>query len=243
MAEQYDELASKYQGTNLLSCRLIEEHAVRGVLGSVEGQAVLDLACGDGEYSRKLKKWGATRVVGVDISSEMIQYARRAEQEQPLGIEYHVSDVAELDVLGTFDAALAVYMLHYAPSREHMLRMCQRIHAHLKPEGRFVTYAVNPDFSARLPNTTKYGVSMVDYPESPREGQPTTILLHLQTPITLHAFYWSRATHEWALREAGFRDIAWTRPTCPPEGLAGLPPAYWQGYVDNPQAVVLSARR
>ncbi|HYO66587.1 MAG TPA: class I SAM-dependent methyltransferase [Archangium sp.] len=243
MAAQYGQLAGKFLETNELAVRLVEGYSLRKALGSMEGQDALDLGCGAGLYTRYLKQWGAARCMGVDISQEMVQNARRSEQEVPLGIEYHVADVAEMPDLGTFDVALAVYVLHYAHSREHLLRMCRRIHAHLSPGGRFVTYVANPDFSAQLPNNTRYGVTVLDFPASPQEGQGISVVLHTQPPITIHYFYWSGATYEWALREAGFRDITWSKPSCPPEGLGGQGPAFWRDYTHNPQSVVLRAER
>ena len=43
------------------------------------------LACGCGYYTRRLKQHGVARVIGVDISSEMIRLAREHEQKEPLG--------------------------------------------------------------------------------------------------------------------------------------------------------------
>lgn len=41
---------------------------------NIEGKKVLDLACGDGYYSRYAKDIGANTVVGVDISSGIFYY-------------------------------------------------------------------------------------------------------------------------------------------------------------------------
>jgi ubiquinone/menaquinone biosynthesis C-methylase UbiE len=44
----------------------------------------MDLACGFGFYTRLFKQHGATQVIGVDISPEMIRLALQQEQEEPL---------------------------------------------------------------------------------------------------------------------------------------------------------------
>jgi toxoflavin synthase len=41
--------------------------------------SVLDLACGEGFYTRLLRQTGAGRVVGVDLSAGMIALARQEE--------------------------------------------------------------------------------------------------------------------------------------------------------------------
>ncbi|RKH20543.1 class I SAM-dependent methyltransferase [Corallococcus praedator] len=245
MSAQYDQIGEKVADWDVLPVRseYIEGHTFFKALGSVEERNVLDLACGDGLYTRQLKARGANRVVGVDISEEMIGGARRYEEAQRLGIEYHVSDVADMAPLGVFDCVTAVYLLHYANSPEHLLRMCRNIHAHVKPGGRFVTYSFNPGFSAKGPNSTRYGITMLDFPESPREGQAISAELHTKTPFTIHFSYWSRATYEQALREAGFRQLTWMSPECSPEGIARYGRAFWQDYLDNPHAVALRCER
>ena len=40
--------------------------------GDVRDQRILDLACGEGFYTRRLKAAGAARVLGIDVSAEMI---------------------------------------------------------------------------------------------------------------------------------------------------------------------------
>ncbi|RKH43550.1 class I SAM-dependent methyltransferase [Corallococcus sicarius] len=245
MSAQYDQIGEKVAGWDVLPVRseYIEGHTFFKALGSVEGQTVLDLACGDGLYTRQLKARGAHRVVGVDISEEMIGVARRQDEAEPLGIEYRVSDVADMAPLGAFDCVTAVYLLHYAHSPEHLLRMCRNIHAHVKPGGRFVTYAFNPGFSAKGPNSTRYGITMLDFPESPREGQEISAELHTKSPFTIHFSYWSRATHEQALREAGFQNLTWIRPDCSPEGISRYGREFWQDYLDNPHGVALRCER
>lgn len=245
MSAQYDQIGDKAADWDVLPVRSepLEGHTLYKAIGSVKDRSVLDVACGDGLYTRQFKARGASRVVGVDISEEMIRGARRHEETQPLGIEYHVSDVAEMPPLGSFDIVTAIYLLHYAQSPEHMARMCRSIHAHLKPGGSFVTYAFNPEFSAKGPNSTRYGITMLDFPESPRDGQEISAVLHTKSPFTIHFFYWSRDTHERALREAGFHSITWARPECSPEGISRHGRAFWQDYLDNPHAVALRCER
>ncbi|WP_434390629.1 class I SAM-dependent methyltransferase [Melittangium boletus] len=245
MAAQYDQLGDKVADWDVLPVRSehLEGHTLFKALGSVEGQSVLDLACGDGLYTRQFKARGATRVVGVDISEEMIRGARRQEDAHPLGLTYHVADVAEMPALGAFDVVTAVYLLHYATSPEHLLRMCQNIHDHVKPGGRFVTYAFNPDFRAKGPAFTRYGITLLDYPEAPVDGQTISATLHTKSPFTIHFAHWSRSTYERALRAAGFQTLTWLLPECSPEGLRKEGPAFWRDYLDNPHAVALRCER
>jgi toxoflavin synthase len=55
------------------------------LIGDVKGKTVLDLACGEGRFTREIKKRGARHVVGVDNSDAMIGLARTIERKNPVG--------------------------------------------------------------------------------------------------------------------------------------------------------------
>src|SRR5262249_53067422 len=87
MNSEYDPLAAAYQRSKLLPFRVYSEipnHLES--LGDVRDRHVLDLACGEGFYTRLIRRAGAARVVGVDLSAEMIGLAREQETKAPLGI-------------------------------------------------------------------------------------------------------------------------------------------------------------
>ena len=68
--------------------RHCQDPVIFRALGDVGGKSLLDLACGDGFYTRKFRRAGADPVVGVDLSPQQIAKARRIEEREPLGIEY-----------------------------------------------------------------------------------------------------------------------------------------------------------
>ncbi|MEW5937923.1 MAG: class I SAM-dependent methyltransferase, partial [Candidatus Thermoplasmatota archaeon] len=65
------------------------------MLGNIRGKKVLDLGCGEGYNTRLMAKKGA-RVTGVDFSKEMIKLAIAEEKKRSQGIDYIVSDAADL---------------------------------------------------------------------------------------------------------------------------------------------------
>lgn len=238
---QYDAIAPAYAILNEMDFRpSLEGYTLWKLLGPLEGKSVLDVACGDGLYTRHLVERGA-KVIGVDVSTEMIRIAQRIEDEKPLGIEYRVHDIAELPVLGSFDIVTAIYLLHYAPTREHLAQMCSRIHANLKPGGQFVTFVVNPRYDPRGPNSTKYGFTM-QWKEGLKEGDKLQIDIHGEPSFRLHCHFWSQATYEEALQGAGFREITWARPECSPESETGHDKGFWSDYLKNPHCVFLHAK-
>ncbi|WP_188190094.1 class I SAM-dependent methyltransferase [Nonomuraea sp. SYSU D8015] len=91
-AARYDDIADFYAARwtdavdDPASVRLL------GLLEPVAGRRVLELACGHGRISRALARRGA-QVVGVDLSSALIEKARAAERDSPLGVHYVHADV------------------------------------------------------------------------------------------------------------------------------------------------------
>ena len=71
-----------------------------GLIGGLSGKTVVDLACGEGFYTRLIRQQGAAKVVGVDLSARMVELAREQEAEQRLGIEYVTGDARHLEPKG-----------------------------------------------------------------------------------------------------------------------------------------------
>ena len=80
---------------------------------NVEGKRILDLGCGDGYYSRYLKKRGA-EVVGVDLSNNMIKLAKKNAKKDNLEIPFYKMDGEHLDFEDNyFDMVLTVVVLQH----------------------------------------------------------------------------------------------------------------------------------
>src|SRR5262249_6468792 len=126
MTTDYNRITHEYRRSKQHPWRhFIECFTLFELLGDLKGQAVLDLACGEGYYTRQLRQRGAARVVGVDLSAGMIDLARRQEADEPLGIAYRVGDARQLQWEERFDLVVAGYLLNYAATREELLAMCR----------------------------------------------------------------------------------------------------------------------
>ena len=217
---QYDHIGSKYdEYAQTATLKRAESYTFFRMVGELAGKRVLDLACGFGFYTKQLKQRGAAQVVGVDISPEMVRLARAKEQEDPTGVEYRVGDAIHLPLLGPFDLVTAVYLLNYAMSKDQMLGMCRSAYDNLAAGGRFVAYTVNAAFTLSKPNSTKYGVTVLRQTfEEDRYVCDAEFVTDPPTPF--QCFQWSQATHEWAIREAGFRAFAWHPSEVAPEDVA-----------------------
>jgi SAM-dependent methyltransferase len=244
MSAQYDAIADQYRQSRDSPLRqYVEAFTFLGLVGDVAGKRVLDLACGDGFYSRRLKRAGAARVVGVDVSPAMIQRAQQQEQSNPLGIEYVCAPVESMPDQGAFDVVVAAYLLHYAESEQQLADMCHNIAGHLANDGRFVALNENPDQSLDgYVGYDRYGFNKTC--ESPREeGSCITYwMVAGREMFSFQARFYGRDTYERMLRQAGFRHIEWHPLRLDPAGLAAHGRDYWQEYLGNPPVTALECR-
>jgi SAM-dependent methyltransferase len=175
----YDDIAEEYRRAKRLALFEVLEQTLLGAVGNLEGRSVLDLACGEGFNTRRLKMSGASRVVGVDISAEMIRLAQEEEVRAPLGIDYVCRSASDLGEIGTFDVVTAVFLLNYARSRDELRAMCDEIYRAVKPGQRFVSIADDGGRAALYPEAFRdYGFAY--HAQLPMDdGAPMTLELRL----------------------------------------------------------------
>ncbi|HKU40745.1 MAG TPA: class I SAM-dependent methyltransferase [Polyangiales bacterium] len=110
-----------------------------------QGSTVLDLGCGEGYCARTLRDGGAAEVLGIDVSSRMIEAAKAEEQRNPKGIRYRQGDATDLHELAdaSFDRVLAMFLFNYltTTATQQCLREVARI---LRPGGKFVFAVPHP---------------------------------------------------------------------------------------------------
>ena len=245
MNAEYDSIALQYQQTkNSPLRRFVESYTLMDLIGDVSGLSVLDLACGEGFYARRVKQQGAAQVVGVDISPAMIALAEEQECSHPLGIDYVCSDVQTMPDLGSFDLVIAAYLLHYAPTEVELASMCERIASHLRPSGRFVSLNENPrQLLEQYEGYTQYGFNKTaDAPL--RNGSPITYsLVSGREIISFTAFFFGVATYERVFNAAGLTIIQWHPLKLGKEGLLEYGPEYWNEYMNNPPVIGIECRR
>ena len=80
------------------------------VLPDVRGKDVVELGCGTAYVSAWLKRGGAHRVVGVDITPAQLETARRLDKKYGLGLELVEANAEATGLPGTsFDLAISEY--------------------------------------------------------------------------------------------------------------------------------------
>jgi len=177
---------------------------VEKMLNIQPGERVLDIACGNGIFSRRLAELGAS-VVASDFSPNLIERAKQRTIHHTERIEYHVVDATDEDqVLALagdpaqrFDAAVCLNALMDMPEIEPLFRALAKL---LKPDGRFVFSIMHPCFN---------GLAMSMLAELPDYAQEATysikISRYLSTQVTkgtaiaeqpAQQYYWHRPLHQ-----------------------------------------------
>ena len=236
MTTNYDPIAEQYKRAKQQPWRAhIEAFTFERLIGDPAGKAVIDIACGEGFYTRKIRQRGATKVTGVDLSEKMIGLAQAAEAQQRLGIDYMTGDGRDLKVAADYDLAIAAYLLNYAHDRAELYAMCHGIARCLKPGGRFVTVNSNPAWGfSTAPSYRKYGfeASLVG---PLREGAPITWKFYLEEgPLKIENYFLNVGIHEEVLSAAGFCDVRWHQPMLSPEGESAYGRDFWSAILDHP---------
>jgi SAM-dependent methyltransferase len=244
MAE-YDAIGDRYSEAKLAPWRLhLEAYSLERLAGDLRGARVLDLACGDGFYTRRFMRRGAALALGIDLSAEMVALARDAERDAPLGCRYQIGDAAAAGRLGEFDLVNVAYLLNYARTRDELRRFCETAAINLRPGGRLI--GVN-DYTADA------GVAAHDYPahgfrkrgpDAAQEGQPVvwTFDLPAGRSFSITNYDWHPDTYLQALRDSGLREAAWQPLTLSPDA-GGFPDGFWAAFLDDPPSAALSAVR
>lgn len=147
VADWYDELlekdANNYQSTVILP-------NILRLLTPLKAKRVLDLACGQGFFSRAFFEVGA-HVVGVDIAKELILHA---EERSPKEITYYASSADQIPMIpnASVDIVTIILAIQNIEHIDAVLKECSRV---LTKEGQLLLVLNHPAF--RIPKQSAWG--------------------------------------------------------------------------------------
>lgn len=224
--------------------RHCQDPVIFRALGDVRGKSLLDLACGDGFYTRRFRaEAGAGPVMGIDLSPEQIERAKAIEQHEPLGIDYSAGDVSALELDRTFEVATAIHLLHYLANANEIESTLRRIHNLLGDHGYFVTMIANPEFDLDKHDASDSRTKFGYYFSLAEAGNGGLLRFHpggfeKERELTVEFRRWERAFIDSIALGVGFTP-EWHDPFISDEGLETYGEKFFENYLANPQSKLL----
>jgi ubiquinone/menaquinone biosynthesis C-methylase UbiE len=132
--ETYDRIAAHFSQTREYPWPDVEAFVER----ADEGRTALDLGCGNGRHAELLAE-RATRVVGVDLSGELLDLARERATDRGYRDRFEplCGDAGTLPLCDdSVDLCVYVAALHHLDGRETRLTSLDELARVLTPEGR-----------------------------------------------------------------------------------------------------------
>ncbi|KAH7938843.1 juvenile hormone acid O-methyltransferase [Rhipicephalus sanguineus] len=129
--------AGRYSKSNTLQRRfnnlVLDVYQERFIANVRSTHQVLDVGCGTGDFTRDVilpRCLPCRKIVGVDSSGEMIEYARRYSANEKL--DFRVLDICDdvtdfLEEFGRFDRVYSFYCLHWAEDLVLALKNVSRL--------------------------------------------------------------------------------------------------------------------
>jgi len=221
---------------------------IRVHAGDIRTLDILELGCGEGRFLRHLRQQGANgRLLGVDLSENMLTEARKREQQTPLNIEYRQANATEGESLGAFDLVLAPLLFSLARTRAELDAMFRSAARSLRPGGRLIIFDDNVFLDPRHYSATeRYGWSKWLEPPNTEllEGTP----IHCKLGTGSRAFEVTATYLPWeawqnAARSAGLSDLEEKDIQLSETGRQKHGLEFWQPYLELPLAICLICRR
>lgn len=140
--EQYSKMARSQQGLSGAG----EWHQLKNLFPDLKNKSVLDLGCGYGWHCKYAVERGADKVLGIDLSENMIREA--IEKNQDPKISYEVCGLDTYDYPGlAYDCVISNLVLHYI---ENLDEVYENIFKTLKAGGTFLFNIEHPIFTGSV---------------------------------------------------------------------------------------------
>lgn len=187
MKTDWDNVAQWYDnyliGEDTYQAQVIAPNILR-LIAPKKGQRILDLACGQGYFSRLCAEAGA-EIIGIDQSSVLTEKAKVNAKQNEL---YIVGNVETLDAykLEQFDTVFSVLSLENIKNIPAVMEGVKQV---LKKDGKVVFVLLHPAF--RIPQYTDWGF---DAKKTAQYRKVEKYLSEINIPIELTPFKGTKDT-------------------------------------------------
>lgn len=231
MSTQYNIIQAPYDEIRKTSIAIIERENVReAVAQSVKGARVLDLACGSGFYTAEFVKWGASSVVGVDISTAMLAEAQRTVTTAGLEskVRFLEADCGKPVKYsgGPFRIVFGAWLLNYAANAQGLTNFFRNIALNLEDRGRFVGVTPPPtqdpvSFYEAENRARPHGSGLLSGHPTGTVEDGSSVHMHADTAlgaVDFDFYHLRRNVYETAARDGGLKGKMEWHLTSVPEG-------------------------
>lgn len=119
----FSKIASKYEDYSSVQKSVAD--ILLKLLEIGDGDDVLDLGCGTGNLTRKIRKMTKGKVVGIDPSEGMIKEAK--EKSKGLDITFEIKSAEEMDYKNCFDVIFCNSSFQWFKDPEKAVENCYRV--------------------------------------------------------------------------------------------------------------------
>jgi SAM-dependent methyltransferase len=183
----------------------------------VKGMDVVDIACGEGYGSAALIKAGAASLVGIDISAEAVEHARRRH-----GIDARVGSATTIPLPdASCDVVVSFETVEHVHEPAAFINQCSRI---LRPGGSLIISTPNPDVYKNVIEHNPFHVT-----EMPVEQFRQVV----EARFNIERLYGQTVPPGWYMRSKGFgRLTKWAQKTIGGRAFDAVPPDLRSRVVD-----------
>eukprot|EP01084_Bolivina_argentea_P318370 552106_1 len=179
---------------------------------------VVDIACGEGNYSRLISdKFNCNKIIGIDRSESQINLAKEKTNFQLYpNITYICSDLASIDSTKiqneTFDIALASLVYHYAENKTLLSKYIQSTYNILNNDGIVIGVTdsvkdINKFTQGIFQNNKKLGSVALFKDNTISEGPYIHKVGYNENAIDFNINLYSYSTYRELFINAGFKSI------------------------------------
>lgn len=128
----------------------IEWPCVQELLPDLRGKSILDFGCGTGIFTFLLEKYYPEKIVGIDLSEEMLRIAMAKGKEKKSSAQFVLGDAGKLVSYfdETFDLVFSSTTTHYLTNLNELFENIRQV---LKKNGTCVLSIIHPVYSALYP--------------------------------------------------------------------------------------------
>ncbi|CDW84807.1 UNKNOWN [Stylonychia lemnae] len=215
--DTYAQIVEKYKKSKLIPWRkFVETPSFMNLVGQLTNEDVIDLACGEGFYTRKMREMTQGKVFGLDYCENFIKMAKWQLNDSD-DIDYRQADCS-LPISGIpyqFDLVTPTFLLQNAVTEERFEQMIRNIWNLCKPGGRVCGMGSSPKVPAdALLKEHKYGRSFTTDPDTYFKRNSSKYIVRIEDKdadldISLVLYWYSAEHYENIFKKLGFINFRW----------------------------------